>query len=171
MIPGVSETSALRRRQIREKLIPILARGVLESPGPSLCQRADWFEIVPDNPHSDRALKQLNGYDQVLIQTFLDENAFDTVERSSPDPYSLSHPEEWEERERDTLVEQSGDVFNLFAGDGCPEALASYDADDAAGAKYREPVLIRAIYLDKRVTGKQRNLDQLLSIAPAMRLS
>jgi hypothetical protein len=151
--------------------MPILAREVLESPGPRLFRRTNWFEVVPENPYSDRALKQLNGYDQALIQIFLDENAFDTVERSSPDPYSLSFPEEWEKRERDTLIEQSGDVFNLFAGDGCPVALASYDADDAVGAKDSEPVLIRAIYLDKRVTGKQRNVDQLLSIAPAMRLS
>src|SRR5579863_2527550 len=106
----------------------------------------------------------------MLIQILLDEDAFDAVERPSPNPYSLSFPEEWEERKRDSMIEQSGDVLNLFAGDGCPESLASYDADDPVGAKYSEPVLIRAIYLDKCVPWKQRDLDQLLSIAPAMRL-
>jgi hypothetical protein len=116
-------------------------------------------------------LKQLNGYDQMLIQTLPDEDAFHAVERSSLDSHSLSFPEEREERERDALVEQSGDVLNLFAWDWRTESLASYYADDPVGAKDSEPVLIRAIYLDERVSRKQRNVYELLSVTPPMCLS
>jgi hypothetical protein len=149
--------------------VELLSRGGEMCSGESdKCEELDGFYLVVAELDRQRPLNRFDGDYQRAVSVAGDQNSFDTVEASSTDPHVLTHFEEWAKRVWSINPQKSPDALYLFFWDG--HALAP-NSDETKYATYAEdfgPELRHEGHVQKRVTGKQRQLDKLSPVAPAV---
>ena len=97
-----------------------------------------------------------------------DQDSFNAVEGSSPNPHVLTNFEEWAERVRSITRQKSSDALHLLFRDGHTLAPNSDEAKDATYAQHFGPKFRHKGHVQEGVTGKQRQLHKLSPVAPAV---
>jgi hypothetical protein len=132
------------------------------------CEELDGFYLVVTELNRQRPLNRFYGDYQRAVSVAGDQDSFNTVKDSSPDPHLLTHFEERAQRVLSTNPQKSPDALHLLFRDG--HALAP-NSDETKYATYAEnfgPKFRHERHVQKRVTGKERQLYKLSPVAPSV---
>jgi hypothetical protein len=130
--------------------------------------RSSGFHLVIAELDSERPLNRFYGDYQCTVSIAGDQNSFDAVEGSSPNPHVLAHFEERAEHVRSINPQKSPDAIYLLFRDGNALAPNSDEPKHPTRAKHFGPKFGNQGYVHEGVTGKQRQLHKLSPVAPAV---
>ena len=132
------------------------------------CEELDGFYLVVAELNRQRPLNRFYGDYQRAVTIARDQFSFNAIEDSSPNPHVLPHFEEWAERVRSINRQKGADALYLLFRYG--HALAP-NSDETKYATYAQdfgPKFRHERHVQKRVTGKQRQLYKFSPVAPAV---
>jgi hypothetical protein len=132
------------------------------------CEELDGFYLVVAEVNRQRPLNRFYGDYQRAVSVAGDQDSFNTVEASSPNPHVLTHFEEWAQGVRSINSQKSPDALYLLFRDGNTLAPNSNETKYATYAEDFGPKFRHEGYVQKRVTGKQRQLYKFSPVAPAV---
>src|SRR5581483_8362870 len=126
------------------------------------------FNLVPFNPHRQRALNRINRDHESLATVSCDQYAFKTLERSTADTNSLPNLEKRMRRPGNVAVDQGSDGINLLPRDWRAFTPAADEPKYSTHAQYIQAFGALWQKLRENIATKQRQFHLLLPVAPAV---
>jgi hypothetical protein len=95
--------------------------------------------VVIADPNRQRSLNGFHGDYYRAVPVASDEDSFNAIEGSSPNPHALSNFEKWADRVRSITRQNGSNALHLLFRDGHTLASNSDEAEDAIDAQHFGP--------------------------------
>jgi len=130
----------------------------------------DRLHVVAFDADGQGTLDGLDGNYQAVILVFGNQDSFEAIKAATADADSLPHFEKGVRSAGDLVGKEEPHILELLLGNGDREAVHHHKPVYPGGLEDPQPTSRGFREADKTVAGKQRFLDDLTPVAPAVEL-